>query len=144
MNKVIIVGRLTANPETRYSTDGNAVTTYTVAVDRRYKKKGEPEADFLRCVSFGKGAEFAEKYFARGMRIALSGHLQTGSYTNREGRKIYTTDIIVEEHELAQSKSEGDSAPKEATPAEPQYPEPDKDGFVNVPDGLEDELPFAR
>lgn len=142
MNKVILVGRLTADPETRRSTDGNAVTTYTVAVDRRYKRDGEPEADFIRCVSFGKTAEFAEKYFRKGMRVALSGHLQTGSYTNREGRRVYTTDVVVEEHEFAQNKGENASQTPQMVNEEPQYGEADKDGFMEIPDGIEEKLPF--
>lgn len=142
MNKVILVGRLTADPETRRSTDGNAVTTYTVAVDRRFKRDGESEADFIRCVSFGKTAEFAEKYFRKGMRIAMSGHIQTGSYTNREGRRVYTTDIVVEEHEFAQSKSENAPQTPQTVNEEPQYGEADKDGFMKVPDGIEEQLPF--
>jgi len=142
MNKVILVGRLTADPETRRSTDGNAVTTYTVAVDRRYKRDGEPEADFIRCVSFGKAAEFAEKYFSKGMRIAMSGHIQTGSYTNREGRRVYTTDVVVEEHEFAQSKAENAPQTPQTERKEPEYGAPDKDGFMHIPDGIDEELPF--
>lgn len=109
MNKAVLVGRLTKDPEVRYTQGQNqiAVAHYTVAVDRRYKRDGEPEADFIRCVSFGKSAEFAEKYFTKGMRVAVSGHIQTGSYKDKDGRTVYTTDVIVEEHEFAQSKSEG-------------------------------------
>lgn len=142
MNKVILVGRLTADPETRWSTDGNAVTTYTVAVDRRYKRDGEQSADFIRCVSFGKAAEFAEKYFTKGMRIAVSGHIQTGSYTNREGRVVYTTDVVVEEHEFAQSKGENVAQTPQRATEEPQYGKADKDGFMEIPDGIEEKLPF--
>lgn len=106
MNKVILVGRLTDHPEVRYTQDNKAIATFSLAVDRKYKRDGEPTADFIRCVSFGKAAEFVGKYFTKGMRVAVSGHIQTGSYKDREGRTIYTTDIIVEEQEFAQSKSE--------------------------------------
>ena len=102
MNKVILVGRLTKDPETRYTNDAVCIASYTLAVDR--KKKGE--ADFIRCKAFGKAGEFADKWFAKGMRVSVSGRIETGSYTNQKGDKVYTTDIIVEEQEFAQSKSE--------------------------------------
>ena len=107
MNKVILVGRLTRDPETRYTQDGVVIVSrYTLAVDRKYKREGEPEADFIKCTVFGKGAGFAEKYFKKGMRVAISGRIETGSYTNREGQKMNTFEIIVEDQEFAQSKNE--------------------------------------
>lgn len=108
MNKVILVGRLTRDPEVRYSQGREALVIgrYTVAVDRRYKREGEPTADFIPCVVFGKAAEFAEKYFRQAMRISVSGRIQTGSYANKDGRKVYTTEVVVEEQEFAESKRE--------------------------------------
>lgn len=132
MNKVILMGRLTRDPEVRY-TQGDepvAIARYNLAVDRKYKKEGEQNADFIPCVAFGKNGQFVEKYLTKGMKIAISGRLQTGSYTNKDGNKVYTTDVVVEEHFFAESKS--DSKPQ---------PEPDA-GFVAVPDGIENDLPF--
>ena len=107
MNKAILVGRLTREPETRYTKDGAVIVSrYTLAVDRKFKREGEPEADFLKCTVFGKAAGFAEKYFRKGMRVAISGRIETGSYTNREGQKVNTFEIIVEDQEFAQSKNE--------------------------------------
>lgn len=134
MNKVILMGRLTRDPEVRY-TQGDepvAIARYNLAVDRKYKKEGEQTADFVSCVAFGKNGQFAEKYFHKGMKIAITGRIQTGSYTNQKGDKVYTTDIVVEEHYFAESK--GDSQPK-------AQPEPDS-GFMSVPDGIENDLPF--
>ena len=107
MNKVILMGRLTRDPEVRYGNgeNGTAVARYTLAVDRRFKRDGEQSADFIGCVAFGKSAEFAEKYLRQGTRIVLSGRIQTGSYTNRDGQKVYTTDVVVEEQEFAESKA---------------------------------------
>ena len=142
MNKVILMGRLTKDPEVRYS-QGNqqmAIANYTLAVDRRFKREGEPSADFIRCVSFGKTAEFAEKYFRKGTKIAIIGKIQTGSYTNREGKKVYTTDVIVEEQEFAESKNA--NSQNQTAPA----PDPmaDAEGFMSIPEGFEDEeLPFV-
>ena len=142
MNKVILMGRLTKDPEVRYS-QGNqqmAIANYTLAVDRRFKREGEPSADFIRCVSFGKTAEFAEKYFRKGTKIAIIGKIQTGSYTNREGNKVYTTDVIVEEQEFAESKNA--NSQNQTAPA----PDPmaDAEGFMSIPEGFEDEeLPFV-
>ena len=139
MNKVILMGRLTGDPEVRYGTGERnmAVGRYTLAVDRRYKRDGEQQVDFIRCVAFDKAAEFAEKYFRKGMRICVSGRIQTGNYTNREGQKIHTTDVIIEDQEFAESKKE---AGQQAT--KPQL-EPIGDGFMSIPDGVEDDsLPF--
>ena len=138
MNKVILMGRLTRDPEVRYSQGANAtaVARYSLAVDRRFKREGEPTADFINCVSFGKTAEFAEKYFRQGLRISVSGRIQTGSYTNKDGIKVYTTEVVVEEQEFAESKSEQGRGNQGAMGA------PDADGFQNIPDGIEEELPF--
>ena len=138
MNKAVLVGRLTRDPEVRYSQGENptAVTKYTIAVDRRYKRDGEPTADFIPCVVFGRSAEFAEKYFRQGMRVSVSGRIQTGSYTNKDGVKVYTTEVIVEEQEFAESRSERGArlAADGGAPA--------GDGFMNIPDGIDEELPF--
>lgn len=146
MNKVILLGRLVRDPETRYggANDSMAVCRYTLAVDKKFKKDGEATADFINCISFGKTAEFAEKYFAKGLRVAVSGRIQTGSYTNRDGQKVYTTDVVVEEHEIAQSRSEA-SNQKESNlqPEISPYGEDKDNGFMNVPDGIDDELPFS-
>ena len=150
MNKVVLVGRLTRDPEVRYSQgdSATAVARYTVAVDRRFKRDGEPTADFIPCVVFGRSAEFAEKYFRQGMRVLVSGRIQTGSYTNKEGQRVYTTDIIVDDQEFADSKNSaggnGDNGGYGYRPT--SRPAPTSaigDGFMNIPDGVEDEgLPF--
>lgn len=155
MNKVILMGRLTRDPDVRYSAGENAtaVARYTLAVDRRFKRDGEATADFIGCVAFGRQAEFAEKYLRQGTKIAISGRIQTGSYTNRDGQKVYTTDVVVEDQEFAESKSasehnSGYSAPYSAAPsAAPAAPAHDMggvsaDGFMNIPDGIDEELPF--
>lgn len=155
MNKVILMGRLTRDPDVRYSAGENAtaVARYTLAVDRRFKRDGEATADFIGCVAFGRQAEFAEKYLRQGTKIAISGRIQTGSYTNRDGQKVYTTDVVVEDQEFAESKSasehnSGYSAPYNAAPsAAPAAPAHDMggvsaDGFMNIPDGIDEELPF--
>ena len=131
MNKVILVGRLTRDPEVRYSQGDHAtaVARYTVAVDRRFKRDGEPTADFIPCVVFGRSAEFAEKYFRQGMRVSISGRIQTGSYTNKDGVKVYTTEVIVEEQEFAESRAESDAS-KANQRADVG------DGFSNIPDGI--------
>ena len=111
MNKVILMGRLTRDPEVRYSAGENsmAIARYTIAVDRRFKRDGEATADFIGCVAFGRQAEFAEKYFRQGIKIAISGRIQTGSYVNKDGVKVYTTDVVVEDQEFAESKAVSDS-----------------------------------
>lgn len=144
MNKTVLMGRLTRDPEVRY-TQGNepmAIARYTLAVDRKMKRENEATADFISCVCFGRAAEFAEKYFKQGIKIVVSGRIQTGSYTNREGHKVYTTDVVVEEQEFAESKNAGSSqknAQREQTTPPPMA---DEDGFMNIPDGIEEELPF--
>ena len=147
MNKVILMGRLTRDPEVRYSQgeQATAIARYTVAVDRRFRRDGDSQtADFIGCVAFGRQAEFAEKYLRKGTKIALTGRIQTGSYTNRDGQKVYTTDVVVEEQEFAESRAESEanrgmyqqSAPSPAPSA------PAGDGFMNIPDGIDEELPF--
>ena len=116
MNKVILMGRLTRDPEVRYSAGDNsmAIARYTLAVDRRFKRDGEATADFIGCVAFGRSAEFAEKYFRQGLKVVVSGRIQTGSYTNRDGQKVYTTDVVVEDQEFAESKAASDNYGKTA------------------------------
>ena len=151
MNKVILIGRLTRDPEVRYSAGENAtaIARYTLAVDRKYKQEGQQNADFIQCIAFGKSAEFAEKYFRKGMKIAITGRIQTGSYTNKEGQKIYTTDAIVEEQEFAESKNASGAdreARDEAALQQSGYHQgkmtTDENGFMNIPDGIDEELPF--
>ena len=202
MNKVILMGRLTRDPEVRYSAgeSGTAIARYTLAVDRRFKRDGEATADFISCVSFGRTAEFAEKYFRQGLKVLVAGHIQTGSYTNNSGQKVYTTDVIVEEQEFAEGKNSSQqgagqqppqnyggqqNAPQQSVPQQnvtqqsqpqgygqqgvynvPQQSAPKSqpqgygqqsvpqqnygggsfgmgdDGFMNIPEGLDDELPF--
>ena len=148
MNKVILMGRLTRDPEVRYSQGENAtaVARYSLAVDRRFRRENEPTADFINCVAFGRAAEFAERYLRQGTKIAITGRIQTGSYTNRDGVKVYTTDIVVEEQEFAESKAAGGaSTPNNNYQASPA-PSPSADigdGFMNIPDGIDEELPFS-
>ena len=139
MNNVSLVGRLTRDPEVRYSKNNTslAVTRFSVAVDRRFKKEGQADVDFINCVAFGKTGEFVEKYFSKGQRIGLVGRIQTGSYTNSEGQKVYTTDIVVENVEFVESKKAQDEYQ-----APPKGQEDIGDGFMNIPDELEEELPF--
>ena len=157
MNKVILMGRLTRDPEIRYSQGerATAVARYAIAVDRRFKREGEPDADFLNCVAFGRQAEFAEKYLKKGTKIALTGRIQTGSYTNRDGQKVNTTDIVVEEQEFAESKAAGErnasgyhgggyqiQGGSGYSEGKPQPADAPAEGFMNIPEGLDDELPF--
>ena len=137
MNKAIIIGRLVADPEIRY-TQGNepiAIARYRLAVDRRFKKEGEQTADFIPCIAFSKLAEFAKNYLKKGTKIAVVGRIQTGNYTNKEGQKVYTTDIVVEECEFAESKAASGTAQTNPQTA------PD-DEFVPIPDDITDSLPF--
>lgn len=129
MNQAILMGRLTRDPDVKQAGE-TKVAHYTLAVDRRFKRDGEQNADFIPCVVFGKGAEFAEKYLHKGIKIAITGRIQTGSYTNKDGNKVYTTDVIVESQEFAEKKS--DQAEKPA----------DDDDFMSIPDGLDAEIPF--
>lgn len=149
MNKVILMGRLTRDPEVKYSQGERsmAIARYTLAVERR-KRKGqdnEQTVDFINCIAFDKGGEFTEKYFRQGMRVLVSGRIQTGSYTNKDGVKVYTTDIVVEEQEFADSKnaSSGNSGGGYQPTKRPEPGSGVGDGFMNIPDGVEDEgLPF--
>ncbi len=147
MNKVVLMGRLTRNPEVRYSQGdaSTAVARYTLAVDRRFKRQGdEQSADFISCVSFGKTAEFVERYLKQGTKIAGCGRIQTGSYTNKDGNKVYTTDVVLEEVEFAESKNaSADNGTYNPAPAKaPQPNEATMDGFMNIPDEFESDLPF--
>lgn len=139
MNKVILMGRLTRDPEVRYAQGGNAmaIARYSLAVDRRFKRDGEPDADFINCVAFGKSGEFAEKYLKKGTKIAVVGRIQTGSYTNKDGQKVYTTDVVVEEQEFAESKNSVSSDNNQSAPANKNT------DFMSIPNGIDDsELPF--
>lgn len=143
MNKVILMGRLTRDPEVRYTQGAQslAIARYTLAVDRRGSKQGEQSADFINCVTFGKNAEFVEKYLHQGMKIVISGRIQTGSYTKKDGSKAYTTEVVVEEHDFCEKKSEGDSpVPHPAMASTQQAP---TGTWMHIPDSVEDEgLPF--
>ena len=144
MNKVILMGRLTRDPEVRYSSGDNqmAIARYSLAVDRRGRRDGDGQtADFINCVAFGRAAEFAEKYFHKGIKIAITGRIQTGSYTNKDGHKVYTTDVVVEEQEFAESKA-ASSENAGFAPADRPSPSSAGDGFMNIPDGIDEELPF--
>lgn len=168
MNKVILMGRVTRDIEVRYTSGENqmAVARYSLAVPRRFKRDGEADADFINCVAFGKQAEFAEKYFHKGIKIVISGRIQTGSYTNRDGQKVYTTDVVIEEQEFAESKNADSSSGSGSgnnygggstgqnyggnTQGRQQqnngYQQgsfnTDKDGFMHIDDGIDEELPF--
>lgn len=137
MNKVIEIGRLTKDPEIRYSQGENTtcIARYTLAVDRKFKKEGQPTADFINCIAFGKLGEFAEKYLHKGVKIAVTGRIQTGSYKNKDGNTVYTTDVVVEEQEFCESKSSNQSQGNDR-------PQTSSDDFMNIPDGVEDGLPF--
>lgn len=169
MNKVILMGRLTRNPDVRYSQGerSTCVARYTLAVNRRFRREGDQDADFINCVAFGRQGEFAEKYLKQGTKIVISGRIQTGSYTNREGVKVYTTDVIVEEQDFAESKAasagynggyqqgsfqqgggyqspqpEAAQAPQPTMTSRPEPGEAVSDGFMTIPEGIEEELPF--
>ena len=153
MNKVILMGRLTRDPEVRYSQGERqmAIARYTLAVDRRGRantSNGEQTADFIQCVAFDRSAEFAEKYFHQGTKLVVTGRIQTGSYTNKDGQKVYTTDVIVEDQEFAESKAASDNyrGGNFGGQAEPSAPTAggsgSADGFMNIPDGIDEDLPF--
>lgn len=168
MNKVILMGRLTRDIEVRYTTGENpmAVARYTLAVPRRFKREGEQDTDFVSCVSFGKAAEFAGKYFRQGIKIVITGRIQTGSYTNRDGRKVYTTDVVIEDQEFAESKSASElnsgrqygdeqygnqssgryqhsqNQQREEQPYQQQSFPTYNDGFMKVSDEIDEQLPF--
>jgi single stranded DNA-binding protein (ssb) len=144
MNKVILMGRLTRDPEVRYSQgEGSlAIARFSLAVDRRFKRQGEPEADFFNCTAFGKQAEFAERYMKQGTKMVVVGRVQNDNYTNKDGQKVYSVQIMVDELEFAESKNAG-AAPGGYQPS--SRPEPSQaagDGFMNIPDGIDEELPF--
>lgn len=143
MNKVILMGRLTRDPNISYSQGGDnmAIARFTLAVDRRGRNNdNEQTADFIGCVCFGRQAEFSEKYLRQGTKVAVVGRIQTGSYTNRDGQKVYTTDVVLDDIEFAESKGNNDS---NSAPSRPEPSNTDKDGFMNIPDGMGDDLPFV-
>lgn len=145
MNKVILMGRLTRDPEVRYSQGERqmAIARYTLAVDRRGRRSEEAQADFIRCVAFDRAAEFAEKYLHQGMRILVSGHIQTGSYQDRDGKTVYTTDVVIEDQEFAESSNDRRNASYTPTSRSSGANGGLPDGFMNLPDGIDDEgLPF--
>ncbi|TCL60971.1 single-strand DNA-binding protein [Kineothrix alysoides] len=150
MNKVILMGRLTRDPEVRYSQGESpmAIARYTLAVDRRFGRSGDDAtADFIGCVAFGKAGEFAEKYFRKGTKVAITGRIQTGSYTNKDGVKVYTTDVVVEDQEFAESKNSagadgGFAGNSNFSGGGRPEPMAAGDGFMNIPDGIDEELPF--
>lgn len=155
MNKVILMGRLTRDPEVRYTQGENqmAIARYTLAVERRFNRNNdENTADFISCVAFGKTGEFAEKYLRKGTKIAVTGRIQTGSYTNKDGVKVYTTDVVVEDHEFVESKASSNSdggyngnsygGGFGGGNSQPAAPMSAGDGFMNIPDGIDEELPF--
>ncbi len=149
MNKVILMGRLTRDPEVRYSQGENslAIARYTLAVDRRFNRNNsgdEATADFINCVAFGRNGEFAEKYLRKGTKILAEGRIQTGSYTNKEGQKVYTTEVVVENQEFAESKNGSSPATESYSSGNDSAPVASGagDGFMNIPDGIEEELPF--
>lgn len=145
MNKVILMGRLTRDPEVRYSQgdQSTAIARYTLAVDRRFKRDADQQtADFIPCVAFGRAGEFAERYFRKGTKIAITGRIQTGSYTNKDGQRVYTTEVIVEEQEFAESKNAGGDNSGYSPAERPSPSSAAGDGFMNIPDGIDEELPF--
>ena len=137
MNSVQLVGRLTRDQEMRYTDGGSAIARFSLAVDRRYKSENGPTADFLNCVAFGRTAEFIEKYFRKGMRMGCQGRIQTGSYTNNDGQKVYTTDVVVESCEFVESKAS--QQPEENNNG---FGPADENGFMNIPDDIDEEIPF--
>ena len=140
MNKVTLMGNLTRDPDVRYSQGekSTCVARYTLGIRRRFHRDGDPDSDFINCVAFGKQGEFAEKYLKKGMKIAICGRIQTGSYTDKDGIKRYTTDVVVEDQEFAESKAASQNNQSVDRPE----PAPDGDGFMNIPVGIDEELPF--
>lgn len=139
MNKVILIGRLAKDPDVRIGTNDTKIARYTLAINRKYHKNNEPTADFIGCVALGKNGEFAEKYLHQGIKIAVIGRIQTGSYTNRDGKKVYTTDVLIEEQEFVESKKS--QSEEQSQPPVPS-PEQDTSGFMDMPSIMDDELPF--
>ena len=148
MNKVVLMGRLTRDPDVRYSQGENplAIARYTLAVDRRFSRKdggdGQQTADFISCKAFGRSGEFAEKYFRKGTKICVTGRIETGSYTNKDGVKVYTTEVVVEDQEFAESKNSGSGDFSQPAASGSAAPVAAADGFMNIPDGIDEELPF--
>lgn len=136
MNSVQLLGRLTMDPDVRYTDSGSTIARFSLAVDRRFKQEGGETADFINCIAFGKTAEFIEKYFKKGLKIALNGRIQTGSYTNKDNVKVFTTDVVVENVEFAESKNNNSNAVSNAA-----APAPNGD-FMSIPDGIDEDLPF--
>jgi single-strand DNA-binding protein len=145
MNNVSLVGRLVRDPEVRYGQNESvSVAKFSLAVERRFKRDGEPTVDFINCTVFGKSAEFTEKYFRKGMRVAITGRIQTGSYKNKDGQTVFTTEIIVESQEIAQSKSESNESSTASNAEAGKSPYGSSgDDFMSIPEGAEDELPFS-
>ena len=143
MNSVNLTGRFTRDPDVRYTDGGSTIARFSLAVDRRFKTENGPQADFVNCVAFGKTAEFIEKWFRKGMKMELSGRIQTGSYTNQEGQKIYTTDVVAEQVGFSESRSASQGSESNSPlDNERGFGSPDTDGFMNIPDGIDEELPF--
>ena len=144
MNNVTLIGRMVADPEIKYSDGGTSIAKFRIAVDRQFKKEGQPEADFISCNAFGKTAEFIEKYFHKGMKIGLVGRIQTGSY-EKDGRTVYTTDIIADNVEFVESKqnAQGQTQAQPKTEQKPKQTQGANDGFMSIPDGIDEELPFS-
>lgn len=141
MNKVILIGRFVRDPEVRYTSNDKCCANFSIAVDRKYKQEGQQDADFPRVIAWGKTAEFIEKYFRQGMKIVIEGRIQTGKYTNKEGQTVYTTDVVAESVEFAESKSAAANG-NNSKPAESK-PKIDEDGWMSIPDDVDDEgLPF--
>ena len=146
MNKVILMGRLTRDPEVRYGQGANqtAIGRFSIAVDRRFKREGQPEADFFNCTAFGKTGEFVEKYLKKGTKVVVVGSVQNDNYTDKNGNKVYSTQIMVDEVEFAESKNASNGAGgAQFTGGQNAQPAQAGDGFMNIPDGIEEELPFS-
>lgn len=145
MNNVSLVGRLVRDPEVRYGQNESvSVAKFSLAVERKWKRDGEPTVDFINCTVFGKSAEFTEKYFRKGMRVAITGRIQTGSYKNKDGQTVFTTEIIVESQEIAQSKSESNESSTVSNSEAGKSPYGSSgDDFMSIPDGIDEELPFS-
>lgn len=136
MNSVQLLGRLTRDPDVRYADSGSTIARFSLAVDRRFKQEGGETADFINCIAFGKTAEFIEKYFTKGLKIALNGRIQTGSYTNKDNVKVFTTDVVVENVEFAESKNNNSNAVSNTAASTPNG------DFMSIPDVIDEELPF--
>lgn len=146
MNLVILKGRLVRDPEVRYSQGQTPMATakYTLAVDRKFKREGEPTADFISCIAFAKQGEFVEKYLRQGVQILVKGRIQTGSYTNKDGKKVYTTEVVVEEHEFCESKSnnQNNNVSNNEQAGKSPFGPSNNDGFLSVSDNIDEEVPF--